>query len=291
MNVQIVTGGCAATALALSASAVHAQDDNRFLIDCVAHMYFLADQAEADVEEFGEEQYIAASQQFNALSRSFAHLLAENDQCQTPHAEMVAEVEVARLALVEQTDARAAEGVTPTAAYDVIWNQALQCAEQVGNDAIREAYATRQANGPLCAPDDATAPEAQDFDPELVTCLARTYIALDQTERDIPTASDNRVAEFAALLESTSAAISHMVAGQTDCTGSVGDMVSVVQDAHAGVLAEFQARLTETNDVAATYAEIILTPLRACHQEIGQEQIDAANADRLANGYACGWGL
>lgn len=136
-----------------------------------------------------------------------------------------------------------------------------------------------------------SASTAQAFDPDLVTCLARTYIALDQTEHDIPTASDNRVAEFAALLESTSAAISHMVAGQTDCSGSVGDMVSVVQDAHAGILDEFRSRVTETGDFAATYAEVILTPLRACHQEIGQEQIDAANADRLANGYACGWGL
>lgn len=291
MNAQVVSGGCAASMLALSASAAHGQEDNQFLIDCVAHMYYLADQADRDVAEFGEEQHIAASQQFNALGRSFSQLLAERDQCQTPHDAMIAEVEATRLSLAQESEARIADGATVSEAYQVIWNQALQCTEQVGNDAIAEAYEARQANGPMCAPEAAPATEAQSFDPELVTCLARTYIALDQTERDIPTASDSRTAEFAALLTSNASAISHMVAEQSNCSGSVEDLITIVGDAQAWIIDVFQTDLAASGDAAATYSDVILTPLRACHQAIGQERIDAANADRLANGYACGWGL
>ncbi|GAB5445890.1 hypothetical protein [Gymnodinialimonas sp.] len=131
---------------------------------------------------------------------------------------------------------------------------------------------------------------AQDFDPDLTQCLARTYIALEQAEGDIETASDTRVAEFAAMLESTSSAISHMVAQRSNCTRPFEEMIAAIQAAHAGVVAEFQAHLATSGDVVATYAETILEPMRACHQAIGQETIEAANADRLTNGYACGWG-
>lgn len=132
---------------------------------------------------------------------------------------------------------------------------------------------------------------AQDFDPDLVDCLVRTYIALDQAESDIATASDNRVAEFAAMLDSTSAALSHMLAQQSNCTRPFEEMVAVLQSARDDVVAEFQADLATSGDVSASYTETIITPLRACHQAIGQDAIDAANEDRLTNGYACGWGL
>lgn len=136
----------------------------------------------------------------------------------------------------------------------------------------------------------AGAAQAQDFDDDLVDCLALSYIALNQAEVDAPTAPDNRVAELVALLESVSAGLSHMVADGSGCTGSLDDMVSIVNTSRDQFVEAYGAHLAVSGDHVASYAEVIFLPLRACTNDIGQAQIEAANADRLANGYACGWG-
>ncbi len=134
------------------------------------------------------------------------------------------------------------------------------------------------------------AAQAQGFDLDHVDCLALSYIALSQAERDLPTATDNRVADLVALLTSVSSGISHIVAEDTGCTGSLEDMIIAVRAARDRYVAAFQAHVSGSGDAAASYAEVVFEPLQLCSNEIGQDRIEAANADRLANGYACGWG-
>lgn len=132
---------------------------------------------------------------------------------------------------------------------------------------------------------------AQGFNADDVDCLALSYIALSQAELDVATASDNRVAELVTMLESASAGLSHMLAEASGCTGSLEDLITTVRTSRDQFVEAYTTHVEASGDHVASYAEVIFLPLRACLNEIGQAQIEAANADRLANGYACGWGL